>query len=130
MTTVAGGVSGHDGGGGMGMGMVMAAAVIVDRVVMTADILTSASVVAGGRTVVKVKTMTMMKTSTGGGQGCVGRCGGGRALAAAAFTVTKLDRHPGGHTNDVTHPIRGNNQLMMIVGGGEDKRGGQLWGIG
>ena len=65
-----------------------------------------------------------------GGQGCVGRCGGGRALAAAAFTVTKLDRHPGGRTNDVTHPIRGNNQLMMIVGGGEDKRGGQLWGIG
>jgi hypothetical protein len=27
-------------------------------------------------------------------------------------------------------PIRGNSQLMVIVGGGGDTRGGQLWGIG
>jgi hypothetical protein len=27
-------------------------------------------------------------------------------------------------------PIRGNNELMVIVGGGGDKRGGRLWGIG
>jgi hypothetical protein len=27
-------------------------------------------------------------------------------------------------------PIRGKNQLMVIVGGGGDKRGGRLWGIG
>ncbi len=27
-------------------------------------------------------------------------------------------------------PIRCNNQLMVIVGGGGDTRGGRLWGIG
>ena len=52
----------------------------------------------------KVTTTTTAKTSTGGGQGCVGGCGGGCALAAAAFVVTKLDHRPGGRTNDVTHP--------------------------
>jgi hypothetical protein len=30
-------------------------------------------------------------------------------------------------TSAVPH-IQGNNQLMVIVGGGGDKRGGQLWG--
>ena len=40
----------------------------------------------------------------GGGRGCVGGCGGGRALAAAAFAVTKLDHRPGGRTDDATHP--------------------------
>ena len=43
----------------------------------------------------------------GGGRGCIGGRGGGRgsgrALAAAAFVVTKLDRRPGGRTDHATH---------------------------
>ncbi len=51
--------------------------------------------------VVKVKTTTTTKTSTGGGRDALADMV--VALAAVAFTVTKLDRRPGGRTDYATH---------------------------
>jgi hypothetical protein len=72
---------------------------------------------------VKVTTTITTKTSTGGGRGCVGGRGGGRALAAVAFAVTKLDHRPGGRTDDVTHPRQQSTHDDSWGGRRQEERG-------